>query len=119
VDRLWITFIQNKKDQNESRVLTAGGFNPALLIFLAYPAVLALLSGILRKRGSPRYKAVLFPNAPMAVLMVAAMVFGDTDAAIQRQLLPVWVVAAIFWAIGLLVSALMACRASKRNEDLA
>lgn len=102
-----------------ARLLTAGGFHPALVILLSYPAVVALLSGILCKRGSPRYKAALLPNAPMAVLMVAGMIFGDTDRAIERQVLPAWVVAAIFLAIGLVVSAVMVCRASKRNEDSA
>lgn len=101
------------------RVLAAGGFHPALVILLAYPAVVAVLSGILRKRGSRRYKAALFPNAPMAVLTVAAMVFGDTDRAIERQLLPDWVVAAIFLVIGLVVSTTMVCRGSKRNEHSA
>lgn len=99
------------------RVLTAGGFHPALVILLSYIAVVALLSGILRKRGSPRHKAALIPNAPMAALMIVAMVFGDAKAAIERQLLPAWVVAGIFLAIGLIVSTIMACRGSKRNEE--
>lgn len=102
-----------------ARVLSAGGFHPALVMLLSYPAVVALLSGLLRKRGSPRYKAVLFPNVPMAVLMVAAMVVGDTDGAIQRQLLPVWVIAAIFLVIGLVVSTIITWKSSTRNEGFA
>jgi hypothetical protein len=98
------------------RVVSSGGFHPAFIL-LSYIAVVALLSRLLRKRGSSRRKAALFPNAPMAGLMIVALIFDDTNRAIERQLLPGWVVAAIFLAIGLVMSTIMVCRGSKKSED--
>ncbi len=101
------------------RAVVSGSLNVSLMILVVYVAIIALVSGMIRKRGASRRKAAFLANGPMGVLMICAMVFGETDRKIELQLLPDWVVAGIFLIVGLLVSTIAVCAVSKKNDNLA
>jgi hypothetical protein len=101
------------------RAVVSGGLNIGVMILVVYVAIIALVTGRIRKRGASRGKAAFLANGPMGVLMICAMVFGETDRRIERQLLPDWVVAGVFLFVGLLVSTIAVCAVARKSDNLA